>query len=105
MSVKIRILVLDRGHVIVGRCEDPESFGLWVKVKDGRVIRRWGAERGLAQLRSGPTSQTVLDDLMPSVTLPVRALLYTIDDLEESKWESYLPNSAEGATTKSAVAS
>ncbi len=99
MSDQIRIAVLDRGHVLVGRCPDPESVGLWLRITDARMIRRWGTTRGLAQLQAGPTAETVLDDVMPCVTLPIRALLYTID-CEESRWAPHLTPPFAAAATR-----
>jgi hypothetical protein len=59
MKKMIRIVVLQRGWVMVGE---------WNKVAEDECIltnaaciREWGTERGLGQLRSGPTEKTVLD--------------------------------------------
>lgn len=54
----VRIVVLQRGWVVVGYyAEDGDR----VTVSNASVIRRWGTTRGLGELVSGPTSETVLD--------------------------------------------
>lgn len=55
---QVRIVVLQRGWVVVGYyAEDGDR----VTVSNAAVIRRWGTTRGLGELVSGPTSETVLD--------------------------------------------
>jgi len=85
----IRILVIDRGFVIVCRCPDPEGFGFWLPVTDSRTIRRWGTTNGLGELIDGPLSGTVLDALVLKETVSVRAILRVID-VEQAKWEPHL---------------
>jgi len=53
---KIRILVLDRGFVMVCRCTSPEQYGFWLPVYDARIVRAWGTSNGLAELCNGPRS-------------------------------------------------
>jgi hypothetical protein len=59
---ELQIVVLQRGHVIIGRFHlDPES--LMFVVFDSKTIRNWGTERGLGQLAlDGPTRSTILED-------------------------------------------
>ena len=97
----IRIVVLDRGFVFVARCPDPTGCGLWLTVTDARCVRAWGTSNGLGELCSGPTSNTVLDDLVPSMTFAVRALLFTFNDVDQQKWERHLKPSGEAATLHS----
>ena len=53
------LIVLPRGWVIVGKCE--EKYGK-LFVTDASVVRRWGTTKGLPQLANeGPLSSTVLD--------------------------------------------
>lgn len=97
----IRLLVLDRGHVLVGRSVPPDTVGLWLAVTDVRVVRRWGTTEGLGQLAAGPTADTVLDARMDRVTVPVRAILFTLDSLSEELWSPHLssPHLSSGAAT------
>ena len=60
MGSKIKIVVLHRGWVAVGIYE---RDGVDVTVT-GRVVRRWGTSRGLAELASkGPLEDTRLEDI------------------------------------------
>ena len=97
MSEKIRILVLDRGFVFVCRCPDPRDAGFWLEVTDCRTIRQWGTSKGLGELYAGPTAGTVMDALIPTKIVPVRAILDTFE-VEEAKWASHLSVAA-GSTT------
>jgi hypothetical protein len=86
----IRILVLDRGWVVVGVCPHPSEVGMWLPVKGGRVIRRWGASKGLEEIAAkGPLSGTTLDDPAAEQTVPVRAIIRVIE-VEEAKWKSHV---------------
>jgi hypothetical protein len=97
---KIRILVLDRGFVKVCRCPDPHGYAFWLPYEDGRTIRVWGTTEGLGQLVKGPTSMTVLDALVPTGSVPVRAIVDIID-VEQDKWEQRLtPTSSKVATRR-----
>lgn len=54
---EVRIVVLQRGWVLVGRyAEDGDR----VLLSDAYVIERWGTTKGLGQLVDGPTSTTRL---------------------------------------------
>ncbi len=56
----IRILVLQRGRVVVGRFT---MDGAMITLTDSRVVRRWGTNAGLEQLANqGPRAQTVLEE-------------------------------------------
>jgi hypothetical protein len=88
--MQIRIFVLDRGFVLVGRCENFTGMGMWVPLHDCRCIRRWGTTQGLAELATkGPTRETHMDAVAPMVTVPVRAVIQVLE-VEQSKWESHL---------------
>lgn len=55
----IKILVLQRGWVAIGRYV---QIGAEHVLTDASIIRRWGTTKGLGQLaKDGPTSSTVLD--------------------------------------------
>ena len=84
LSDDIRIVVLHRGHVVVGRYE---RTGDDVVVRHASVIRVWGTTRGLGEIAAaGPTPKTVLD---PCGTVRVHALavICTID-CEAAKWQA-----------------
>jgi hypothetical protein len=56
---KIKIAVLQRGHVAIGRFY---RDGYDCRLENSYIIRRWGTERGLGQLAlEGKTSDTILD--------------------------------------------
>lgn len=55
-----RIIVADRGWVFVGSCVD-NADGT-VTINNAKNIRRWGTAKGLGQLATGPTSDTIADD-------------------------------------------
>lgn len=86
---RIRILVLDRGFVMVGRCPDPKSHGFWLTVTDARIIRRWGTSNGLGELVNGPTAETVLDVVVPEESIPVRAVVRILE-VRQEQWEQHL---------------
>jgi hypothetical protein len=88
-DVRIRVLVCDRGFVFVCRCQHPAGVALWLPVTDSRTVRRWGTTGGLGQLVNGPTGDTVLDDLIPAKTVPVRAILDVIE-VNQEKWTPHL---------------
>lgn len=55
----LRIVILQRGWIVVGRVRQD---GTTVIVEDASVIRVWGTTRGLGQIAAdGPTSSTILD--------------------------------------------
>ena len=56
----VRIIVADKGFVFVGNCEDHDDKS--VTIRNCRNIRRWGTTKGLGQLATGPTTNTVVDD-------------------------------------------
>ena len=77
----IKIAVLDRGFVYVGRV----SFeGEFIILKDALNVRKWGTTRGLGELVNGPLSGTVLDKV-GTVTATKKALMHLID-VEQKKW-------------------
>ena len=86
---KIRLIVLDRGFVLVCRCPPPQDYALWLPYTDRRTVRRWGTTGGIAELCGGPTENTVLDTLCPAGQVPVRAIL-DVMEVEQEKWEPHL---------------
>lgn len=78
----IRILVLQRGWVIVGRLHD--DGGDELVITDASVVRTWGTTKGLGELANGPTSNTVLD---PAGTCRVHRLAVVLSiDCDVTKW-------------------
>ena len=68
------IVVLDRGFVYVG---DITVDAEWIRIERAQNIRVWGTEKGLGQLRNGPTKDTKLDEC-GVVLAPRRALISLI---------------------------
>ena len=77
---EIKIVVLDRGFVYVGRVtiENPEDLDAMVVMRDAKNIRIWGTTKGLGELTNGPTAKTVLDDC-GTVRAPWRAVISLLD--------------------------
>ena len=77
-----RIVVLDRGFIVVGRVSIDGSY---VVIDDCSCVRRWGTTKGLGELAScGPLVNTVLD---PQPRTRVHELqVVQIIDCEEAKW-------------------
>jgi hypothetical protein len=85
LSKDIRIVILQRGWVLVGRFFQGGSD---CKLEQASVIRKWGTEKGLGELVSGPTSSTVLDPCGVS-RFHELAIVATLD-CEAQKWEKHL---------------
>lgn len=78
----IRIVVLQRGWVIVGRYSQD---GQQCFVDGGHVVRRWGTKKGLGEIaEGGPTKDTVLDPI-PWAQFHELTALFTLA-CEEEKW-------------------
>lgn len=83
---EIKILVLQRGWVVVGRIS---REGSQVSFSGGYVIRRWGTEHGIGQLAAeGPLPDTKLDPLSRG-TVHELAIVAEID-CEVSKWQQHI---------------
>jgi hypothetical protein len=80
-SGDIKIAVLDRGFVYVGRVSYEGDFMI---LKNARNIRYWGTTKGLGELVNGPLSTTKLD-MVGTVRVPMRALISLID-VVGAKW-------------------
>jgi len=56
-----KIVVLDRGWVVLG---DVEKDDKWYLLLNGFVVRRWGTTQGLGELaQKGPLPETKLDPI------------------------------------------
>lgn len=78
----LRIVVCDRGFVLVGMVSLRDSY---ITIRKCHCIRKWGTSRGLGEIASGgPTEKTVLD---PQPTTRVHELqVVQMIDCEERKW-------------------
>jgi hypothetical protein len=79
-----KIVVLERGWVVVGKLEKQEDD--WFLLEDGFVIRRWGTNKGLGQLAEmGPLENTKLDPI-PLTKFHKNKIIFIID-CSDKKWE------------------
>jgi len=77
-----KIVVLDRGYVVVGNVE---FDGNYVVVTDCSTIRFWGTTRGLGEIAfGGPTEKTKLD-AQPTTRVHELQVVQMID-CEVEKW-------------------
>lgn len=83
----VRIVILQRGWVIVGEFERDGMYG---RIRRGHVIRRWGTEGvGIGQLTKGPTEDTILDPLHGVAEFHELTVIQTIT-CEAEAWETHL---------------
>jgi hypothetical protein len=83
----IKIVVLQRGWIVVGRFE---RNGTQCKLHNASVIRTWGTTNGLGEIaKEGVTSTTKLDKCHGVVEFDYMTVVLTID-CEVSKWQSKL---------------
>lgn len=83
---EIRIVVLQRGWVLIGRYKPVEGTTT-VQLHDSCVIRRWGTTKGLGELaKNGVTSNTILDKNYGVVEFDVLTQVLSIV-VDESKWK------------------
>jgi len=78
----VKIAVLDRGFVYVGRVSYDGDFLILSNAKN---IRKWGTTKGLGELVNGPLPDTVTDSV-GTVRAPMRALISLID-VVGAKWK------------------
>lgn len=79
----IRIVILHRGWVVVGRVY---QSGCEVKIKNGAVIRVWGTSGGLGELaEKGPLSNTKLDKQSNTMIVHEAAIIAQLE-VSQSKW-------------------
>lgn len=83
----IKIVVLQRGWIVVGRYERKDTQ---CKLHNASVIRSWGTTWGLGEIaEGGPTSTTKLDKCKGVVEFDYMTVVLTIDCRRE-KWEKYV---------------
>jgi len=83
----IKIVILQRGWVVVGRFE---REGSECKLHNASVIRIWGTKKGLGEIAlGGPTKDTVLDKTNGVVEFDYLTVVASISVKEES-WVKHL---------------
>jgi len=83
----IKIVVLQRGWIVVGRFERKDTQ---CRLYNASVIRNWGTTNGLGEIaEGGPTSSTKLDKCKGVVEFDYMTVVLTID-CEARKWQSKL---------------
>jgi hypothetical protein len=76
----IKIAVLDRGFVYVGRIDTSDKE--MMLITNAKNIRQLGTAKGLGELINGPLSKTILDTV-GTVRIPYRAIISLIDVNQE----------------------
>jgi hypothetical protein len=83
----VRIVILQRGWIMVGRFE---RNGSDCKLHNAAVIRTWGTIRGIGEIaKNGPTPNTKLDPTNGTVEFDYLTVVATIS-CEESVWKKEL---------------
>lgn len=83
----VKIVILQRGWVMVGRLEREGSD---CKLHNASVIRKWGTSKGLGELaEGGPKPGTTLDKCGGVVEFDYLTVVASIS-CEELKWENEL---------------
>ena len=79
----IKILVLDRGWVLVGNCFDGKDE---ILLKEGSTILRWGTKEGLGELaKNGKLENTILNAFNEDVLINKKYIMMTIE-CNQDKW-------------------
>jgi hypothetical protein len=87
ISSPIKIVILQRGWVMVGRFE---RKGNDCKLFSSFTIRRWGTTNGLGELANeGMKADTVLDKNYGIIEFDYLTVIATID-CQESKWKNVI---------------
>jgi len=79
----IKIVVLQRGWVYIGRFE---RNGNDCKLHNASCIRTWGTTKGLPELVNGATSKTILDPCQGIVEFDWLTVVHTIT-VNQSSWK------------------
>lgn len=83
----IKIVVLQRGWIVVGRFERKDTQ---CKLHNASVIRNWGTTNGLGEIaEGGATPSTKLDKCKGIVEFDYMTVVLTID-CEAKKWQNKL---------------
>lgn len=81
---EIKIVVLQRGWVFIGRLE---KDGNHCKLHNASCIRTWGTTKGLPELVNGATSSTKLDKCEGVVEFDWLTVITTIT-VNQEKWRA-----------------
>ncbi len=79
----IKIVILQRGWVYVGRFE---RTGNDCKLHNASCIRKWGTTKGLQELVNGVTKDTILDKCEGVVEFDWLTVVHTIT-VNQNKWK------------------
>lgn len=79
----IKIVILQRGWVYIGRFEKNENN---CKLHNAYNIRQWGTKKGLPELVNGVTSTTVLDKCDGIIEFDWLTVVHTIT-VNAEKWK------------------
>lgn len=83
----IKIVILQRGWIMVGRLERKGSDCI---LHNASIVRKWGTTKGLGEIAiGGPTSDTVLDKCYGVVSFDYLTVVASIG-CEVSKWANKL---------------
>jgi hypothetical protein len=83
----IKIIILQRGWIMVGRFE---KNGTDCKLHDASVIRSWGTTKGLGEIaKNGATDKTILDKCYGVVEFDYLTVVAMVT-CEAKKWLSKL---------------
>lgn len=86
-SGDIKIVILQRGWVMVGRFE---RNGSECKLHNASVIRKWGTTKGLGEIaQNGPTKDTILDKTFGVVEFDYLTVVATLS-VKEELWSKKL---------------
>lgn len=76
-----KIVVLDRGWVVVGQLEKDAE---WFTLTNGSVVRRWGTTEGIGELaEKGPLIETILEKI-PLIKFHENKIIMIIDCFEQN---------------------
>jgi len=83
---KIKIVILQRGWIMIGRFE---RNGSDCKLHEASVIRVWGTSKGLGELYNGPLKGTKLEKCHGVVEFDYLTVVASIN-VSEGEWENEL---------------
>lgn len=89
MMGQLKIVVMDRGHVLVGLVRPHSQEALSLLLDHAAVVRRWGTDHGLGQLaREGPLPNTILEPLGDGVEIGKMWVYFTVP-CDPEAWEKW----------------
>lgn len=84
---EVKIVILQRGWVYVGKYSQNKDT-MMCELNSAYCIRKWGTTKGLAELKDGPTKDTVLDPA-GKVTFHLLTTIAVID-CEDASWKKLI---------------